>query len=78
MGFEPIKNSFADYCLNHSATLSFAEGVGIEPTRVINSEQFSRLWPPPIGLPFHFNINMSKFETQKKHLGLEMLLYIDV
>lgn len=33
-------------------TLHFAEEVGVEPTRVVNSEQFSRLWPPPIGLPF--------------------------
>ncbi len=30
----------------------FAEKVGFEPTRVVNSEQFSRLWPPPVGLFF--------------------------
>ena len=32
MRFELIKNSFADCCLNHSATLSFAILVGLEPT----------------------------------------------
>ena len=56
MRFELIQNGFAIRCLRHSAILSFtnyvAEGVGVEPTRVISSEQFSRLWPPPIGLPF--------------------------
>ena len=33
-------------------TLQLAEGVGVEPTRVVSSERFSRPWPPPVGLSF--------------------------
>ena len=37
-------------------------GVGVEPTRVVSSERFSRPWPPPVGLPFR------KMRAKKKHL----------
>lgn len=44
------------YQLSYTPLLK-AERVGFEPTRVVNSEQFSRLWPPPIGLPFLLQAN---------------------
>ena len=57
MGLEPITRGLKD---RYSSQLSYevinnsAEEVGVEPTRVVSSEQFSRLWPPPFGLSFLF------------------------
>ena len=47
----------------------FAEEVGIEPTRVVISEQFSRLWPPPIGLLFRIN------NLHKKSISVRRCFY---
>lgn len=45
--------------------------MGVEPTRVVSSELFSRQWPPPIGLSFRlfFLAENKGFEPSPQHMS---------